>query len=576
MLKNKLFASAFALAFVIGGASIASAAYTFPDKIDTKQEKMNVQTVLNMSGASLTVDGVFGPKSVAAVKAFQSSKGLDADGVIGPMTRAALEAASAGTTTGSTSTTTSTSLKGGAGDSSYSTYSTGVKSSIKDGEEGVKVAGLKIEAIDSDISVNSIKVNLEADGTASTKVSKYIESVDVYMGSTKVASEDVSDFTKDGTDYYKSIALSKAVVKADSKEVFYVVFNAVSDIDDANDGDDIKVDILSYRFTDGDGVTTTREISYTEKGINLDLVGLNDVSLKSSTANPKDATITVDEDNSTEDVLALAFKIDVDEDSVSDASIVELPVVLTFASNASSTGTKWAETVVESVVVKIDGDEYEAEYLSTLDTTTTTHGGTATYTADIDGATVVDAGDVAEVKVYVTFAERNSTYSENMTVKASVGDGTDFVVEDDEEEVIDVTGGTKSGATLTLSASPALITELKTTASKDSDSVIGTYTFSFNLEADGSDITLNEAAFDMDVIGGSNATSTFSIIKDEGDVKSGFTAGSSYTVEDGNDATFTVTYTLDPLTAGTYYITLNEIAGINVDKTSSGLSLKAN
>lgn len=51
-----------------------------------------VQTKLNTLGANpqLTVDGVNGPKTIAAVKAFQNAKGLTADGIVGPMTLAAL------------------------------------------------------------------------------------------------------------------------------------------------------------------------------------------------------------------------------------------------------------------------------------------------------------------------------------------------------------------------------------------------------------------------------------------------------------------------------------------------------
>lgn len=51
-----------------------------------------VQAKLNSLGANpqLVVDGVNGPKSKAAVMAFQNSRGLVADGVVGPLTLAAL------------------------------------------------------------------------------------------------------------------------------------------------------------------------------------------------------------------------------------------------------------------------------------------------------------------------------------------------------------------------------------------------------------------------------------------------------------------------------------------------------
>lgn len=49
-----------------------------------------LQYLLRARGHSVVVDGVFGPKSRAAVKAFQASHGLAADGIVGPMTWAAL------------------------------------------------------------------------------------------------------------------------------------------------------------------------------------------------------------------------------------------------------------------------------------------------------------------------------------------------------------------------------------------------------------------------------------------------------------------------------------------------------
>ncbi len=50
-----------------------------------------LQTALRNKGYSLSVDGDFGPRTQAAVKSFQASRGLVADGIVGPRTWAALK-----------------------------------------------------------------------------------------------------------------------------------------------------------------------------------------------------------------------------------------------------------------------------------------------------------------------------------------------------------------------------------------------------------------------------------------------------------------------------------------------------
>src|SRR5690242_17207272 len=52
---------------------------------------MLIQQALNERGAALTVDGIFGPATAAAVTAYQTDKGLvPKDGIVGPGTMSAL------------------------------------------------------------------------------------------------------------------------------------------------------------------------------------------------------------------------------------------------------------------------------------------------------------------------------------------------------------------------------------------------------------------------------------------------------------------------------------------------------
>jgi peptidoglycan hydrolase-like protein with peptidoglycan-binding domain len=54
-----------------------------------------LQKLLNEHGASLVVDGDFGPQTASAVRSFQSVNGLVADGVVGPLTASKLNSAGA-------------------------------------------------------------------------------------------------------------------------------------------------------------------------------------------------------------------------------------------------------------------------------------------------------------------------------------------------------------------------------------------------------------------------------------------------------------------------------------------------
>lgn len=57
---------------------------------DQEHPVQTLQYLLRARGHSITVDGIFGPATDAAVRAFQQEKGLAVDGVVGPQTWSAL------------------------------------------------------------------------------------------------------------------------------------------------------------------------------------------------------------------------------------------------------------------------------------------------------------------------------------------------------------------------------------------------------------------------------------------------------------------------------------------------------
>ncbi len=93
--KERIFLLLLVLVFVFPIKSFSvSSLITFPDKIDTLQERKNIQIVLNrviVPSLNLVVDGVIGRGTIRAIQVFQELKGLVPDGKVGPMTRLALE-----------------------------------------------------------------------------------------------------------------------------------------------------------------------------------------------------------------------------------------------------------------------------------------------------------------------------------------------------------------------------------------------------------------------------------------------------------------------------------------------------
>ena len=410
-MNKKLFAGAvFTLALV--GASTVSA-FTFDSKIDTLQEKKDLQTTLNMAtGSTLSVDGVLGKMTTAALKAFQTLKGLTADGVAGPLTRAALTAASTGTTTGTgalcpngmtlasncvTAPGTTTTVTGGAGDISTSTVATDIENKIIEGQSDVKNLGFKIEASDSDIKVTNMKVTMTKSGTGSTYLDRYISDVSVWMNGSKVATVSASDFSKDvaGT-YSKSIALSNAVIKEGSsnKATFYITTSGISNIDTADMTAFWAMKVDNIRFTDGTGAIMTYGTALNSNSLDVsDIAATGDVKLVVSkgSATPLAGNVEVSTTGSTSDVLMLEVKA---KNTGADMTFDELKFNLT--SDASGLNTVLGELILKE-------GSTELANLSTFAT-----GATQQVTFSLDDTYTIKAGDTKYFRVYATINDADN------------------------------------------------------------------------------------------------------------------------------------------------------------------------
>lgn len=530
----------------------------------------NVQELQKMVFAG--ADGIYGNQTAQAVKAFQQANGLFADGVAGPKTLAVMLAKCSVTTTPvvTTPVTTTPSLSGDAGDiDTITKVSKNVEKVVKEGEEDVNVLGLKIKAIDSDISLTNVKVLLQKDNSAgSDRLTKYIEEVKVLLGDEEVGSADADEFSRKsltGNDEFtKSISLKNAVVKKGETAYLYVAVSAISSVDDEDA--DWNVSVTTIRFTDGTGAIMSDNGTYLETfGFNPQ--GYDDkFTVKKSSANPDASTIKVEEDDESDDTWVGAFKIEVDKDS-SDIALLELPLIVTIGGNDVS--LKSIEDVISEVYVKIDGERFDADLDDKKDFSGVT--GSATYIVEFDDEDmVIDAGDTVEVRIYIVFNEQGGSgdaiYSNGTTVSVSVGKKSIDAEGDDELK----NEGSFTGKTHTLSAAPAIIDGFSWTVPST-----GTYIdLFFSVEAEDEDfnVLLDDVIHSKE---GTLVKDSVVLTKYSGTALTN-TAGSSYTVEEGDTAKFRVRFNLTGTNGQWAEITIDSVSGQTIpeDKETSPTATK--
>ena len=210
--------------------------------------------------------GYFGSLTKAAVIKWQAANGVPNTGYFGPLSRAKFNASGAtGTVPGSTvgggtvgGTIGTPGVEGTITVSLNPSPASGVK--LYEGDSKKQVLGIKLEAQQSDIKVERIKVDLDSitntgDNLTYTKIAQKIYVMD---GSTVLASSDLNSDTvvKDGSDYFITLSGFGFIVPAQTIKVLYIALDARSSWDATYDNDSwsLGIQVDGVRGVDGVGV----------------------------------------------------------------------------------------------------------------------------------------------------------------------------------------------------------------------------------------------------------------------------------------------------------------------------------
>jgi peptidoglycan hydrolase-like protein with peptidoglycan-binding domain len=276
-MKKAIFASALASLLIAGSAFAAG--YTFSNYLtvgSTGADVVALQSWLVANNYLVMPAGVsmgyFGQLTKAAVVKYQAAIGLPSTGFVGPLTVAKLNGSAVMTTTaacpagytctpvaGTVTTTTSTggaiSTPGVEGTILVTEDSSGVKSSVYEGDTMDSVLGFKVEAKTSDMLVQRVKVQIGTSTNSYTKVFSKIYLTDA--NGNVLAWKDLNGSTVDrdsSTQYSVSLTGFSALVRKDTKSSFFVKFDLQGGINNTYRYAQVILPVDGVRATDGAGI----------------------------------------------------------------------------------------------------------------------------------------------------------------------------------------------------------------------------------------------------------------------------------------------------------------------------------
>jgi peptidoglycan hydrolase-like protein with peptidoglycan-binding domain len=336
-----------ALATVVGAAS-----YTFNTNLtvgSTGADVVALQTALMAAGYDIPAitsgaasKGYFGSQTQAAVKLYQAAKGIPNTGFVGPLTRGALNGAPVASTpvacpvgyvctlvAGTPGTTPTVpgviSTPGAEGTLTVTTNNAGLVSTVYEGETMRAIYGMNVEADNSDILVQRVKINL---GTNTAIYNKGYTKLYVTDGTNVLASVPLNSSTvvKESTTYYVTVSGFSLLVPKDTKKQLVLKADVMSSIDttdrDTLSSISITIPANGVRGVDGAGIDQygpSSALTSRSTTFSAELAESATLKLSLNSASPKKTDVVAaagSSENEMDKLTLLTFDVKAEKDDV--------------------------------------------------------------------------------------------------------------------------------------------------------------------------------------------------------------------------------------------------------------------
>jgi len=550
---------------VLALASVA-AAYTFSANLTVGSQGADVvalQQALINAGQNIPAGatGYFGSQTKAAVKSFQTAKGLPSTGFVGPLTRGVLNGSAALAPVSSvpapvgqgTSAPVGITTSGVAGTLAASLWTTPSGVTAYKGQS-YQIAGYKIQASASDMSVTSLSFDFDSRFWLYASSITVTDETGAVVGS--VSNLNASNFTEltVGSDYRINVPVSNLVVKATQSK--YLTLGATFlGVTDRASGT-LNVIQAQVRSVDGTGVTDTETVgsarSFSFQGTNVgQLVVTNDPS------SPAIQTVQVSTAAQTQNVPLAIYDI---KSQNQPGTLQSLTIGLSISSSTLPIGSLFS-----NVQIKAAGLTYSASLLSAT---------SATFT----NLSIPLAADVyTPVSISATLAQDTNNNYDNTYVTTSLNSSVGISAIDATYNTIPTSNVTLTSNAQTFSASGVTASGLAynpgSVTPNQGASSTEQFTFAYSLTAGNNPIYVSKTystAVTATTTTGAGKTNTASVVSNLSfrDSDSTNDGPGYFYIAPGQTKTFTVTNSVSAMpgtVGGTYSIT-----GLNYGTTSYG------